>query len=145
MNKFTKDEKTLLNAKLNYIREKENEYKTKGIKLRSINIWLQIGRKVFGTALGTTGLISLAANLYTRNISSAVMSGFAMGSGIYNLIIDGFEYDKQVHNFLKTSIEFHHIGNKIEFLLADDNIDKNEILIELQERIKETEDSAIPI
>ena len=145
MSKFTELERKHLEEKIKFIRDQEGKYENAGIKLRSRNTWVRIGRKFFGTALGTTGLVSLIGNLMTGDFLSILTSSLAMTGGIYNLVFDGLNYDRKVENFLKTSGDYHNLGNKLEFLLIDEEINKDDLLSEIRNQLRQIGDSAIPM
>ena len=145
MSEFTEKEIELLKNKLKYVREQEHKYGQIGIQLRSKNKWVRIGRNFFGTALGTSGLVSLISNFTSGDIMNIITSALALSGGIYNLVFDGLDYDTKVQNFLKTSGEFHNLGERLEYILVDDDINKDDILSDIQARIKDIDDSAIPL
>lgn len=145
MSQFSDKELQLLKDKLKYLHEQEQKYGDVGINLRSKNTWVKIGRKFFGTALGTSGLITLLANYSSGDFFNILTSTLALTGGLYNLIFDGLDYDTKVQNFLKTSGEYHNISEKIKYLLVDSDINKDDMLVEIKNAIQKIDDNAIPL
>ena len=145
MSQFTDEERELLEKKLKYVREQESKYGKIGLDLRGKFMWMTIAKNIFSASLGSMGFLGLIGNFMKGDVLNCIASGVSLTAGVYNIVVDGLSYDVKLTSFLKSGLQFHHMGNYLESLLVDDEINKEDILKEVNDRIKDIENASIPL